>query len=206
MMDETECRRDEESSGRQQQQELPTFVVSSVYHVGSQQDGHPPCHTGLEQSSAPEGRLSDAPVEPGRLRHNSDPAVVAQAIKTVLVVEAEYSVRAITARILRGQGYAVLEAANGPEALRLCRQHQGDIHLLITDVVMPRDDGQLLAAQLRALRPEIAVLYVSGYIDEGMVREEELAGITDSLLKPVTPSALAQKVRQVLERQAASPG
>jgi len=93
-----------------------------------------------------------------------------QGTETVLVVEDELSVRNITARTLREQGYTILEAANGEEALLLAQEHKGSqIHLLLTDVIMPQMNGKTLAEKLRAMRPGAKVLFFSGYTDDAIV-------------------------------------
>jgi PAS domain S-box-containing protein len=119
--------------------------------------------------------------------------------ETVLLVEDEPEVRGLARDILRQQGYTVLEAADGDEALRLGRTHDGPIHLLVTDVVMPQMGGRALADRLRAGRPETKVLYVSGYTDDAILRQGVSETGTAFLAKPFTAAALAHKVRQVLD-------
>jgi len=121
--------------------------------------------------------------------------------ETVLLVEDEPSVRDLAHRLLNQQGYKVLEAANGKEALRVVLEHIGEkIHLLLTDVVMPRMGGKELADQLKILRPDIKVLYASGYTDNAIVHHGVLERGTNFLQKPFSPKALSQKVREVLDR------
>ncbi len=119
--------------------------------------------------------------------------------ETVLVVEDEPGVRAVILRILREQGYTVLEARHGLEALHLGTQPLAKIHLLLTDVVMPQVSGREVAENLTRIHPEIRVLYMSGYTDDAVVRYGILAEGTDFLQKPFTPSTLAYKVREVLD-------
>ncbi len=118
----------------------------------------------------------------------------------VLLVEDEPSVRELTARTLRAQGYTVLEAANGDEALRVAYSQNGhEIHLLLTDLVMPQMGGKELAERLATLRPKIKVLFVSGYIDNTIINQDMPESGIAFLQKPFSPVALAHKVRQVLE-------
>lgn len=92
-----------------------------------------------------------------------------------------------------------MKAANGGEALLLCEQHEGPIHLMVTDVVMPRMSGRALAERLAPLRPEIKVLYMSGYTDDALVPQGVLEPGTHFVEKPFTPDVLAYKVREVLD-------
>jgi PAS domain S-box-containing protein len=119
--------------------------------------------------------------------------------ETVLLVEDEPEVRGLARDILHQQGYTVLEAAEGDEALRIGREHGGPIHLLVTDVVMPQMGGRELADRLRARRPEIKVLYVSGYTDDATLHQGVSQTGMAFLPKPFTAAALAHKVRQVLD-------
>jgi PAS domain S-box-containing protein len=121
--------------------------------------------------------------------------------ETVLLVEDESSVRNLAYRILCQQGYTVLEAANGDEALCIVQEHIGkEIDLLLTDVVMPRMSGKELADRLKTLKPELKVLFTSGYTDDSIVHRGVLAPGTHFLQKPFSPKTLSQKVREVLDR------
>ena len=117
---------------------------------------------------------------------------------TVLLVEDEEAVRSFAARALRVRGYKVLEAPGGEEALELVRNHPGPIHLLITDVVMPNMDGPTLVRNLKRLRPEIAVIFMSGYAEEAFRRNEQNTADMHFLPKPFGLKQLAAKVKDVL--------
>jgi len=139
----------------------------------------------------------DAPA-PGRAADPA-PAAVPRGTETVLLVEDAAAVRAVTRQVLERQGYAVLEAPNGEAALHLAQKHRGPIHLLLTDVVMPVMSGRQLADQLARARPDMKVLYASGYTDDSVVRHGVLEEGTAYLQKPFTPERLARKVRDVLD-------
>ena len=117
---------------------------------------------------------------------------------TVLLVEDEEMVRVLARRVLTESGYTVLEAAGGAEAVELAAEHPGPVDLLLTDVVMPGMSGRELADRLRPLRPEMRVLYTSGYTDDAIVRRGISASGTAFVAKPFTPDSLARKVREVL--------
>jgi two-component system, cell cycle sensor histidine kinase and response regulator CckA len=122
-----------------------------------------------------------------------------KGVETILLVEDEESVRKMVGKILSGQGYTILEAAHGEQAIRVCQGHKGPIHLLMTDVIMPRMSGRELAEKLRPLRKEMKVLYMSGYPDNTIVHHGVLQPGTAFLQKPFTLRALEEKVRGVLD-------
>jgi CheY-like chemotaxis protein len=124
----------------------------------------------------------------------------------VLLVEDEPEVRGLARDILHQQGYTVLEAADGGEALRIGREHGGPIHLLVTDVVMPQMGGRELADHLKAGRRETKVLYVSGYTDDAILHQGVSETGTAFLPKPFTAAELAHKVREVLDAAPAGNG
>lgn len=119
--------------------------------------------------------------------------------ETVLLVEDQEDVRALARDVLEMSGYAVIEAAGGVEALRICEQHHAPLHLLLTDVVMPQMNGRELAERLLMLRPRLRVLYMSGYPDDEVLRRGVSGASIQFLRKPFTPDELAEKLREVLD-------
>ncbi len=127
----------------------------------------------------------------------------ARGLETILVVEDEDLVRKLVRTILESRGYAVLDAEGGDEAFHVCRNHQGPIHLLITDVVMPRMNGKEVAERLRSIYPEMRVLYVSGYTADAIDQHGVLETGIQFLQKPFTPLVLANRVRELLDSRPA---
>ncbi len=120
--------------------------------------------------------------------------------ETILVVEDEEKVLKLVLQILRVQGYKVLEAPRGGDALLISKQHEGPIHLMVTDVVMPGMNGQELAKRLAPFRPEMKVLYMSAYPDNAVVHHGVLKEGVNFIQKPFTVAGLAKKVRDVLDK------
>jgi two-component system, cell cycle sensor histidine kinase and response regulator CckA len=176
--------------------------LATVYGIVSQSGGH------IRVESAP-GRGSafriflprmDAPGDGAR--HAPEPdgtRIPSPGTETVLLVEDEEVVRLLAREILRMNGYTVLEARDGREALLLSEAHPGPIHLMLTDVVMPKMSGRELAERLVPKRPGTRVLYMSGYTDDAIVRHGVLEDGIAFLQKPFTARTLALKVRDVLD-------
>ena len=123
----------------------------------------------------------------------------AVAGETILLVEDEDSVRRLARRVLESQGYTVLEAINGEDAMRMATDYAGVIDLLVSDVVMPELGGRQLAERLTASRPDIEVLFISGYTDDEILRRGLLERGQHLLQKPFTSTALAHEVRSLLD-------
>lgn len=136
-----------------------------------------------------------APTERPRYRTDDLP----RGTETVLLVEDEPKVRDLANRLLRRQGYTVFMAANGVEALRLSQEYMGEIHLLLTDVIMPQMNGKALADQLKLIRPSIKILFASGYTDKTLIPAETLGNDMAFIQKPFSVMELSQKVRSVLD-------
>jgi len=144
------------------------------------------------------------PVTKARPSRMSAPAQKApRGVETILLTEDEVGVRRLGRVALEAQGYTVIEAASGEEAIERASLHEGPIHLLVTDVVMPGMGGHELADAMVARRPGIRVLYMSGYIDDDVVRRGVTASADAFLQKPFTRATLAAKVREILNAPAA---
>jgi PAS domain S-box-containing protein len=127
------------------------------------------------------------------------PVIKLAGFETVLIVEDDDSLRKLARTVLKQRGYKVLEAENGEDALRISKEHEGPIDLLITDVVMPRMGGKEVAERLQTLYPRMKVIYMSGYTDEAIVHHGVLVPGLNFLEKPFSPEGLARKVREVLD-------
>ncbi|CEK13416.1 PAS domain S-box [Chthonomonas calidirosea] len=134
--------------------------------------------------------------------HESTLPPVPKGTETILLAEDEPSVREVAASALRAQGYTVLEAGSGEEAIRLAERHPDPIHLLITDAIMPSMSGRDLAEHLQQTRKVEKVLYISGYTENAIVHQGVLEQGIFFLAKPFTPSSLLRKVREVLDSPA----
>ena len=127
---------------------------------------------------------------------------VPKGSETILVVEDDDLVRHLALRVLQSSGYDVLDAQSGEDAISVARRHQGPIHLVLTDVVMPGMSGPLLGKAVVAVRPNVAVLFMSGYTDEAVLRGGKVKSGAAFLQKPFSPLALTRKVREVLDARA----
>jgi PAS domain S-box-containing protein len=175
--------------------------LASVYGIVAQSGGF------IDVSSVPDQGTTMAVYLPRVVRERAEldgpvPLPVrATGGETILLAEDEDGVRDAARRILAAQGYTVLEAFDGAEALTLAADHRGAIDLLLTDVVMPRKTGPQVAAELSAQRPELRVLYMSGHTDEA-ITPLALAGTeTTFVQKPFTHDRLAAAVRELLDRK-----
>jgi CheY-like chemotaxis protein len=131
----------------------------------------------------------------------TSPHKLPQGSETILLVEDEDTVRTLTHSILEERGYTVVEAKNGNEALMICKEHSGNFHLMITDIIMPGMNGNKLVQEVTRLYPNIKILYISGYSDDIVVQYgiSSKKGQPHFLKKPLTPSMLLCKVREVID-------
>ena len=140
---------------------------------------------------------SDRATEAPRRSHRP---MAARGTETILLVEDDDQVRTVLCNVLRRLGYTIIDARNAGEALLVCEQVTEPIHLMISDVVMPRMTGPQLAERVAKLRPEMRTLFMSGYTDNDAVREAVCRGTITLLPKPTTPDTVARTVRETLDR------
>jgi CheY-like chemotaxis protein len=172
--------------------------LATVYGIVAQSGGHIEVSSKVGQGTTFKIYLPqvDQAVE---LRQPEQFIDAPQGNETILLVEDEDAVRALTRTVLLKQGYHVLEAAHGHQALLLSQQYEGMIDLLATDVVMPQMSGRELAERLLLLRPNIKILYMSGYTEDTIVHHGIFTSGVAFLQKPFSPNGLAYKVREVLD-------
>jgi len=172
--------------------------LATVYGIVKQSGGYVWCYSELGHGTTFTVYLPrvDAPAEP-----QAPPREVATVTgtETILLAEDDEILRPLTKGLLAKLGYTVLEAESAEQAFAVAGVHQGPIHLLVADVVMPGASGRKLARRLAQSRPETRVLYVSGYTDDAIVHHGMLEPGLNFLQKPFTPAALARKVRDVLD-------
>jgi PAS domain S-box-containing protein len=173
--------------------------LATVYGIVKQSNGYIWVYSELGRGSTFKIYLPRVEANIAESRAEETSSVVHRASEVVLVVEDETAVRALVKDVLTSNGYTVLEASRGDEALSICDQHKGPIHLMVTDVIMPQMSGRELATRLASLRPDMKVLFMSGYTNEGIVHQGVLERDTAFLQKPFTPNSLARKVREVLD-------
>jgi CheY-like chemotaxis protein len=174
--------------------------LATVYGIVQQSGGHISIYSEPRRGSTFKVYL---PRVEGAAEASAKAEVLAPAIRgteTVLVAEDDRQVRELAVAILKACGYLVLVLESGLDAERLCRQHQGGIDLLLTDVVMREMSGPDLAQRMKKLRPHAKILFMSGYTDAAIVHQGVLDPGIAFLAKPFTPSSLASKVREVLDQ------
>ncbi len=172
--------------------------LSTCYGIVRQNNGCILVHSEPGRGAVVEVYLpaADAFPHPAQTAHDEQ---LPGGTETILVVEDESAVRTMISRILAGGGYHVLEAPDGPVALALTGSGPETVHLLLTDVVMPRMSGRELADEFASRRPEARVLFMSGYTDNSIVHHGVLEHGLAFIQKPFSPAALLRKVRDVLE-------
>ena len=174
--------------------------LSTVYGIIKQSSGNIWVYSEPGHGSTFKIYLPRVDEEADNLSRRDDTVSMLYGNETVLLVEDEPSVRGLAARVLRKQGYNVLEAVNGGEALQIADTYSGRIDLLLTDVVMPQIGGRELYDQLKPLRADLKVLFTSGYTETAIVQQGNLPPGVAFLQKPFSPIFLTHKVRELLDQ------
>jgi PAS domain S-box-containing protein len=174
--------------------------LATVYGVVKQSGGHIQCHSQEGMGTTFNIYLPRAEASARPVARQEPTQGIPSGGETILLVEDNDEVRDLAQRVLKRQGYTLLQARNGQEALQLAASHPGPIHLLLTDVIMPGISGVTLAEQLAHTRSDSKVLFMSGYTDEKIEHHGVLEPGVAFLQKPFSPMELARRVRVVLDR------
>ncbi|MGH7276736.1 MAG: ATP-binding protein [Candidatus Rokuibacteriota bacterium] len=172
--------------------------LATVYGIVKQHEGLVTVESAPGAGTTFRIYLKQVPGAADRAAPHAAEGRAAQGSETLLIVEDQNDLRELAREILTAAGYRVLAASDPGEGLALATRHDGPLHLLLTDVVMPQMSGRALAERVTAAHPEIKVLYMSGYTDDAIVHRGVLEESTVLLQKPFTPDVLAGKVREVL--------
>jgi two-component system cell cycle sensor histidine kinase/response regulator CckA len=173
--------------------------LATLHGIVKQNGGHVSVYSEVGHGTTFKIYLPRVEQRPLSSRSQHGPPPRSRGNETVLLVEDEEGVRALSRHILQSCGYTLLEAHDGVEAVRVAERHRGRIDLLLTDVVMPRMSGREVAERVTGLHPETKVLFLSGYTDDAVVRHGILEAEVAFLQKPFLPTSLAAKVRAVLD-------
>jgi PAS domain S-box-containing protein len=174
--------------------------LSTVYGIVKQSGGSIWVYSEPGQGTTFKIYLPRVDELPEEMRKKEIVEEIPRGSETILLVEDHGALRKLSVIILETQGYKILEAGDGNEALRLCGERKEPIHLILTDVVMPEMSGRELTDRLKSQYPETKVLYMSGYTDNAIVHHGVLDKGVNFIQKPFTPESLARKVREVLDR------
>jgi CheY-like chemotaxis protein len=174
--------------------------LSTVYGIIKQSNGHIGVYSEPGKGSTFKVYLPRSDDSPEHRKLGEKPTGNLKGSETILLTEDEDMLRELAKRVLIRNGYTVLEASHGAEAIKISEQHPDTIHMLITDVVMPGGiGGRELGEKLVSLRPDMEVLYISGYTDSAIVKNGMLDPDISFLQKPFTPDVLTRKVREILD-------
>ncbi len=174
--------------------------LSMVYGIVKQSGGYIWVHSEIGKGSAFKVYLPRVFEHEQEIASPFPASTPLQGKETILLVEDDPLVRELAFEILQSRGYNVLVAEHPETAIRLCQQHAGKIHLVLTDVVMPGMNGSQMVDEIAAMRPGISVLFMSGYTDTAIIRDGNFDEATAFLQKPFSPTVLGRKVREMLDR------
>lgn len=178
--------------------------LSTVYGIVKQSGGHIWVYSEIGKGTTFKIYFPSVIDKADDYRSQTEPATVPTGTETVLLVEDADLVRNLARDVLKNRGYNVLEAGDGPTARFICRNYEQEIHLLLTDVVMPRVSGTELATELLVIHPEMLVLYMSGYTEDAIVNHGVLESGVNFIQKPFSADQLAFRVREVLDTKQSS--
>ena len=173
--------------------------LSTVYGIVKQSDGY--IFANSEVGKGTTFRVYFRRIDDAVICEDQAPTVETflEGSETILLVEDEDMVRNLVRQVLQDRGYMVLDARGGEKAAEMCDQHEGEIHILVTDVVMPQMSGRELAERLHASCPEMKVLFMSGYTDDTVLQHGVVESEVNFIQKPFSPDDLVCKVREVLD-------
>jgi PAS domain S-box-containing protein len=173
--------------------------LATVYGIIKQSGGHIDVRSEVRSGTTFDIYLPALPDDASGHQFAAAQSQDARSQQTILLVEDDAGVRFLVRDVLAQEGYTVLEACDGQEALRLCGQSDTPIHLVLTDVVMPMMSGRQLRDRVSQLRPDLKFVYMSGYTDDAVVLEQARADEIRFLHKPFTPETLTREVREALD-------
>jgi len=179
--------------------------LATVYGIVKQSDGFIWVYSEPGKGSTFKIYLPQVNEPPESLESAERPIRSLRGTETIMVAEDTAAVRAVVRDVLERHGYTVVEAATGREAAQLAGRRPGGIDLLVTDVVMPELSGGDLVRELRAVMPDLKVLYMSGYTDDAVLRQGMLEPGADFIQKPFRPDDLARRIRDLLDAPATPP-
>jgi two-component system, cell cycle sensor histidine kinase and response regulator CckA len=177
--------------------------LSTIYGIINQCGGNIRVYSKPDQGTTFKIYLPQALEASDELKNEASPVQCPRGNETILVVEDDADAKRLTVEILEMQGYLALEAFDGNEALNIAKAYEGNIHLVLTDVVMPQMSGKEMVDHLRMFRPDIKVLFMSGYTDNAIVHHGILYKGLFYIQKPFTIDGLSQKIREVLDNNQA---
>ncbi len=174
--------------------------LSTVYGIVSQSKGYIHVYSEPEKGTCFKLYFPQVEDEIERAAKSNHKSADIHGVETVLVVEDEETLRDVTRIVLKQYGYTVLEAAHGEEAYQQFLAHRDQIDLIVTDVIMPGMNGRQLIEQVREIRAELKVLFMSGYTDDAFIKHEILKKEVAFIHKPFSPTQLLQKIRDLLDQ------
>jgi CheY-like chemotaxis protein len=175
--------------------------LATVYGIVKQSGGYVWVYSELDHGTTFKIYLPMVDATAEIVQHNERKQELPRGGETILVVEDDASLREVACEFLRGSGYVVVSVGSPEEALALMQRRTAPIHFLLTDVIMPKMNGRELATKILETRPEMKVLFVSGYAD-GIVRDGAHGPLEEGLAfleKPYSRRALVQKIREILD-------